>query len=312
MVPCHLIYWLFDHVVLSVIFIVTGICCWSASYHNRWRKLNVPHTRPVPLFGNTFKMFMRLEHQMDTFDRIYKKFSGEKLCGFYQMTTPYWMIRDPELINRIMVKDFLCFTDRGSRTDPVTNVLKDSLFFQSGHRWKTMRQKLAPGFTSGRLRDAHKQINECCLQLLGCIEEKLRNDVESSIEVRQIVGKFSSDAVGSWAFGLKLNTFKNENSEFRMHAKKIFHPTIKQMLIHLLTSICPRLAKAFKLHHCQSDSSKFFHSMFSDVIKFRNENQVIKHDLTQTLLDARKELVLSPADDLDSEGKTLHMVTVFY
>lgn len=264
--------------------------------------MNVPHMRPVPLFGNTFKMFIKLEHQVDTFDRIYKRFINEKLCGFYQMKTPYLMVRDPDLINRIMVKDFSYFTDHGIETDPATNVMANSLFFLSGHRWKTMRQKLNGGFTPSKLKGTYDQINNCSEQFMNSIHNNLKHT--DQIEIKQIVGKYSSDAIGTWAFGLKLDTIKNENSEFRVHAKKIFQFSIRQKITHILLKVYPKLVKTLKLQRYPSDSSIFFYSVFSDVIKYRNENNIIRNDFTQTLMQAREDLVLNK--DLADEGKTLY------
>lgn len=269
--------------------------------HNKWSKLNVPHVRPLPFFGNTFKMYMKLEHQVETFDRIYKRFDGEKFCGFYQLKTPYLMVRDPELINKIMVQDFLYFTDHGVDTNPAINVMANSIFFLKGQRWKTMRQKLNSGFTSNKLRDAHYQINECSERLMRRIHEELKQT--DHIEVKRIMGNYATDTIATCAFGLKLDTIKNENSEFRKHAKKIFHRSnIKLFFIYIVLKVCPTLVKKFKFQVYPQDSSNFFYSVFNNVIKFRNENNVVRNDLTQTLMQARTELVLSK--DLTDESKT--------
>lgn len=134
-----------------------GSCCLTL-LPGKWCETHMPHVRHVPLFGNTFALSARHEHQMDVYDRIYRQFTGEKYCGFYQMCTPYLMVRDPRLIHSILVRDFAHFTDHGVRTDPATNVMANSLFFLSGCRWKAMRQKLNSGFTPGKLRCAHEQV----------------------------------------------------------------------------------------------------------------------------------------------------------
>ncbi|VVC37283.1 Cytochrome P450, conserved site,Cytochrome P450,Cytochrome P450, E-class, group I [Cinara cedri] len=290
---------LFDSVILNAIIICVICFYYYSTYSHKWRKFNVPHSRPVPLFGNTFKMNMGLEHQVDTFDRIYNQFSNEKFCGFYQMMTPYLMIRDPELINRIMVQDFSYFNDHGLEADPAINLLANSLFFLSGQKWKTMRQKLNTGFTPAKLRKTHDLINECSEQLMVYIDEKLKqNDI---IEMKQIAGKFSTDAIGTCAFGLKLDAIKNDNSEFRIHTKILFQPSIRKYFIQLLVMFCPKLVKILKLQLYPRETTHFFNSVFSDVIKYRNKNNVFRNDLTQTLIEARKELVLN--NDLIDDNK---------
>lgn len=293
--------WLFNYATLSVIIIFASIYYFATSSHDKWSKLNVPHVRPLPFFGNTFKMYMKLEHQVETFDRIYKRFADEKICGFYQLKTPYLMVRDPELINKIIVNDFLYFTDHGVDTNPAINVMANSIFFLKGQRWKTLRQKLNSGFTSNKLRCALDQINECSEQLMNRIHEELKQT--DHIEVKRIMGNYATDTIATCAFGLKLETIKNENSEFRVHAKKIFHRSnIKLLFINILLIVCPILVKNFKFQVYPHDSSNFFYSVFNNVINFRIKNNVIRNDLTQTLMQARTELVLNK--DLTDESKT--------
>jgi len=141
--------WLLENLTyLSLIAIFTVFYYYSKSTHGKWQKLNIPYVPPVPLFGNAFRMVTKLEHPMKMFDRFYNQFPDVKFLGFYQMMEPVLLIRDPELINTILVKDFSYFTDHGFVMDPSTTVLGNSLFFSNGQRWRTMRQKLSPGFTS--------------------------------------------------------------------------------------------------------------------------------------------------------------------
>lgn len=286
---------MFDYITLSVLMIFTSIYFFSTSSYDKWLKLNVPHIRPVPLFGNTLKLSMKLEHQVDTFDRIYKRFTGEKICGLYQMKTPYLMIRDPELINKIMVKDFSYFTDHGFGgvdTDPAINVMANSLLFLRGQKWRTMRQKLKSGFANSKLIAMHDQINECTEHLMKCIDEKLKHT--DQIQVKRVMGNYSTDVIGTCVFGLKLETIKNDDSEFRRHAKKIFHQTrIKLFLIQILQTVSLKLIKYLKLQLFPRDSTAFFYSVFSSIINHRDENNVVRDDLTQILVEARKELVFN-------------------
>lgn len=300
----RVIYILFDYITLSVLIIFICIYYFSTSSYDKWLKLNVPHIRPVPLFGNTFKLSMKLEHQVDTFDRIYKRFSGEKYCGLYKMKTPYLMIRDPELINKIIVKDFSYFTDHGFDgvyTDPAINVMANSLIFLRGQKWKTMRQKLKSGFTPSKIISMQDQINKCAVHLIKSIDEQLQHT--DQIPVKRVMGNYSTDVIGTCVFGLKLDTIKNDNSEFRKHAKKFFHQTrFKLFLIQTLQTVSLKLVKSLKLQLFSHDSTKFFYSVFNSVISHRDENNVVKNDLTQILVEARKELVFN--DDLTDESKT--------
>ncbi|XP_026813244.1 cytochrome P450 6k1-like [Rhopalosiphum maidis] len=282
---------LFDNVTyISLISVFAAIYYYSTSTYDKWRKLNIPYVPPVPLFGNAFKMLTRLEHPIDMFERMYYLFPDAKLFGYYQMRNSMLMVRDPELINTILVKDFSYFTDHGIDLDPSMSVLASSLFFSNGQRWRTMRQKLSPGFTSGKLKDTYCQINECSDEMVSGIVETLEKT--DRLDVKTMTGGFSTDVIGTCAFGLKLDAIKNDDSKFRRYTKMIFQSTPKQLIIQMLMMTCPRVMKLFKIKMFSEEATKFFYDVFTDVIKYREEHDVVRNDLTQTLMEARKELVL--------------------
>ncbi|XP_025199470.1 cytochrome P450 6k1-like [Melanaphis sacchari] len=298
---------LLDNVTyLSLIAICTAIYCYSISTYGKWRKVNIPYVQPVPLFGNTFKMMTKLEHPIDTFERLYYSFPDVKLLGFYQMTEPMLLVRDPELINTILVKDFSYFTDHGLDLDPSTTVLANSLFFANGQQWRTMRQKLSPGFTSGKLKDTHNQINECTDDMVSSIVGTLENT--DRLDVKTITGSFSTDVIGTCAFGLKLDTIKNDDSEFRRYVKLIFQTTPRQAIVQVLMMICPRLIKLLKIKMFSEEATNFFYEVFKDVIKYREEHNVFRNDLTQTLMQARKELVLKENSTNEDKFTDAHII----
>ncbi|CAI6365988.1 unnamed protein product [Macrosiphum euphorbiae] len=262
----------------------------STSTFGKWRKLNIPFVPPVPLFGNAFGMMMRLELPIDMSERMYYRFSDVKLFGFYMMREPILFVRDPELIHTILVKDFSYFTDHGLDLDPSMSVLGNSLFFSKGQKWRTMRQKLTPGFTSGKLKDTYCQINECSDEMVSGIVETLGKT--DRIDVKTATTGFSTDVIGTCAFGLKLDAIKNDDSDFRRYIRRMFQVTTKQLIVQVLMMFCPRVIKLLKIQMLPVEATDFFYKLFRDVFEYREEHNVVRNDLTQTLMQARKELVL--------------------
>jgi cytochrome P450 family 6 len=274
----------------------------STSGHDRWRIANVPHDRPMPLFGNAFRILTGIESPQEFFDRAYKRFAGEKVCGMYQMTTPLLLARDPELISRITVRDFGHFNSRGMNTSPENNVLAGSLFFLKGDRWKTMRQKLSPGFTTNRLKDAQDRIVECVDRLTMTIDQQMSVSDGEGIEFKKLTANFSTNVIATCAFGLKLD----QTSEFIKYGNKMFQSRIRQIVVQMLIMLCPRLVQFFGLKQFPEDSINFYRAVFTDLIRYRHENNVVGNDVAQTLMQARKELVLDGGDLTDKgiDGQT--------
>jgi cytochrome P450 family 6 len=283
----------FDPIILCLIIICTFLYYYSTSTYDKWKKLNVLHIEPVPLFGNIFKMIIELERQINSFGRIYHRFPGAKICGFYQMRTPFLMIRDPELINTIMIKDFSHFTDHGFDNDESVNIMARSLFFSNGQKWKIMRQKLSPGFTSGKLKGTHQQIRECIDQLLNCINEKSDQKTEG-IEVSQIVKNLTIAVIGTCAFGMKLDIINSENNfNFKKYINRILKPNGKIIFFqNILGMLFPKIMKLLKIQTVDVDATNFFYSVFREVIDYRTKHNVDRNDIAQTLMKARNDLVL--------------------
>lgn len=289
----RLIDFLFGTPAISVVAVLAAIFYYyTTNTYDKWLKLKVPHDPPWPLVGNTVKMMTLIEHQLVTIDGIYKRFAGEKYCGFYQMKTPFLMVRDPELINNILIKDFSHFVDRGFHKDPALNIIANGLFFMEGSKWKVMRQKLSPGFTSGKLKLTHNQITECSDELMRFIAAKMKEN--DRIEVKETMSKYSTDVIGTCAFGLKLDTVKNEDSNFRLYGRKILKMSYRFLLAEIVS---PKILKLFGFKEFQPDASAFYESAFIEVIRYREANGIVRHDVAQSLIEARKELVLDSTDE---------------
>jgi len=303
-----ILHYLFDNFTLvGASVAVLLLYYFSTSTYDKWQKEKVPHMKPIPLFGNLAKTLLGLESQYEGFDRIYRQFPDEKICGFYQMKTPYLMIRDPELINAMLIKDFAYFTDHGFYLDPSTNLLSKSLFFMNGQRWKIMRQNLSPGFTSGKLKLMYGQVKDCSKELLNYIKKKSSKSDE--IEIHDLLGKYATDVVGTCAFGLKLGSIVDEDSEFRKYGKQLFKPTFRQLIITMLGMISPKIPNKLQIQQFSPDVISFFDSTFKEVITYREKNNINRNDVAQTLMQARNDLVLN--NDSFPEGIKYYSNTIY-
>lgn len=74
------------------------------------------------------------------------------VVGMYLTLRPALLIRDAQLAHDVLVKDFTSFHDRGVYVDEENDPISAGLFSLEGASWKTMRTKLSPSFTSGKLK----------------------------------------------------------------------------------------------------------------------------------------------------------------
>lgn len=100
---------------------------------------------------------------------------------------PVMMINDVELIKRVLVKDFTYFYDRGasydnSKFDPMSA----NLFLLVGEKWRAVRAKLTPAFTSGKLKQMFSIIKNIADGFTSVIESNLKStNIQQIKEISQ-------------------------------------------------------------------------------------------------------------------------------
>ena len=87
-----------------------------------------------------------------TFSVCLSEFNNCKYVGYYKMRTPGIIIRDPELVMDVLNKDFNSFHDNDIEiNEEVDPLVSKSPFIQRGEKWKTVRNKLSPCFSSAKV-----------------------------------------------------------------------------------------------------------------------------------------------------------------
>jgi len=258
----------------------------------------VPYIRPIPLFGNYLNVALGIEHPIETYKKIYYELAGHKYGGMFQMRTPYLMIRDPEIINNILIKDFSYFTDRGIYVNFSNEPLSEILFLMENPRWKILRSKLSPAFTSGKLKQMYSQIEECGNAMVDNICSELKKN-PNEIDVRDILGQYSTDVIGTCSFGLKLNVASDDTSLFRSFGKTAFQSSLLYFLREICVMISPAIMKIIRLPFFPNKTTEFFGSVFKETMAYRKKNNIVRTDIVHCLIQAHQDLVV---DNNSSNG----------
>jgi hypothetical protein len=94
---------------LSIAAILASVIYWySTSTFNYWKDKGIPYLKPTPGFGNTRRMFFKISFA-EQFKIFYDSFDGKPFCGVFQFRSPILVVRDPNIIKLVMVKDFAHF-----------------------------------------------------------------------------------------------------------------------------------------------------------------------------------------------------------
>jgi hypothetical protein len=92
-----------------VIMLFTSVWYYFRSEYSFWKRKGVRFISPVIPFGNIKDMILLRKATGEMLKVLYDVFPEEPFVGTYELTKPMLIIRDPELIKRVTVKDFPYF-----------------------------------------------------------------------------------------------------------------------------------------------------------------------------------------------------------
>ncbi|XP_025073878.1 cytochrome P450 6B2-like, partial [Pogonomyrmex barbatus] len=273
-------------ILCGIAVIILGLYYFLTSSYDFWKSRGVPGPRPIPGFGN-FKDVMLTKISMgDYLMKVYNDYKDEPMIGIYTRKTPVLIIKDPDLIKDVLIKDFSKFADRGIPISEKADPLSLHLFSLEPKRWRPLRMKLSPVFTSGKLKEMFSLISECADHLVQYTEKVTSKN--EPIECRELMAKYTTDVIGSCAFGIEMNSMSDEDSEFRKMGRKVFKPNWTNVMRARIRQIVPGLYNLLGYILPQSEITKFFTRVIVESMEYRDMNNITRHDFIDTLRELKK------------------------
>ncbi|XP_069687375.1 cytochrome P450 9e2-like [Periplaneta americana] len=268
--------------------------------HDYWRKKGVPYLEPKLIFGNLKDTIIGRTTIGECVRESYLQLEGYKLGGLFKMRQPVLLLRDPELIKTVMIKDFSNFQDNDIHVNVETDpLLGRNPFLLPGEIWKDQRARLTPGFTSVKLKQMYPLIQEVCNDLVEHLEENVA--AGNLLETKTVATKFAADSVAYCAYGLRQNSFKNPDTEFRKYGRMFLEPTFWKSVEQAILTLTPALADFLRLKFAPTEVTNFFRRMTKETAVYRKENNIKRNDYLQMLIQIMEKY----EDTNNSEDKSI-------
>lgn len=274
---------MFEIVLLTIIAtVLLGGYVFVRHRYGYWKRLGVPHIPPEFPFGNRTKATRQISLLLHEFYKKLKR-SDYPLFGMYFMQSPIAVVSSLKLAKSVLIKDFQYFADRGVYSNETADPLSAHLFAVGGEKWRKLRYELTPTFTSGKMKFMYPTMFKVGKQLDKCLENML-DDGAVQVEMKDLLARFTTDVIGSCAFGIDCNSLENPHAEFREMGKRIFGTPRHSAVVSSLIGSYQGIARWFGLKVLRDDVSDFFLKVVRETVAYREENGVHRNDFMDLLI----------------------------
>ncbi|XP_053977980.1 cytochrome P450 9e2-like [Hylaeus volcanicus] len=269
--------------ILVTVFLLLYRYLWKPM--NYFKQLGIPHAPWIPILGHIGPVLFRCSFLGEHAQKMYNRFPDAKYFGFYIFTTPVIILRDPELITLIAIKEFDSFTDHLSMgNEDMDPLMGKTLFFLRGDSWREMRKLLSPAFSSAKMKIMFNLITDCADSFTKHIAEESKDGKVYHLE--DTFGRYGTDMIATSCFGISVDSMKNPNNEFYVFAKQLIDFTFLKVLKILIGRHFPSVARLLGIKVFDDQTRSYFTRVITETVNMRKEKGIYRPDMIQLMMES--------------------------
>ncbi|KYN44186.1 Cytochrome P450 9e2 [Trachymyrmex septentrionalis] len=274
-----------------------------------FEKHGITHIPPWPIVGNMGPVFLRQRSIAENIQKVYYLNKDAKYVGFFDGMNPIVMIRDPDLIKAIGVKNFETFPDHRAFVDEVNDPLfGKNLFSLRGEKWRDVRTLLSPAFTSSKMKTMFKLMSDCAANFTDYLAN-LPED-KNIMEMKNSFTRYTNDVIATCAFGISVDSMRNPNNEFYVYGKEATtFNTLRTIKFYLARSM-PLITKMLGIKFVSNNVGEFFKDLVRNTIHTRDVKNIVRPDMLQLMMETRGKR--GPGKELTIEDMTAQAFIFFF
>nr|UYG55597.1 cytochrome P450 6K1 [Arma chinensis] len=272
--------------ISSILLVITAIIglpyfllsVWKSMTY--WKVRGVKHIPPWPIVGNLGELLKLDKHVTYFYDKIYRAFPNERMVGMYEFMTPTMVLRDPEVIEQVLVRKFSSFPDHGPFLIEDDNLIAESVFGLrgSGAKWRAVRNKLLSAFTSGKMRSIIPELVQSCQEFVDKCPKTI---------VKEDFTVFAIESFMKTMFGTAV--LPAGKAELVDNCKTIFEGRKYIMFQQLALTYFPKLSQFFNMTFMSNELHMYFASIMYTLLEQRARVDCGRSDYAQILVDLKRE-----------------------
>ncbi|KAK7863034.1 hypothetical protein R5R35_010776 [Gryllus longicercus] len=277
---------------------------WNYDY---FRKQGIASTQPKwPFLGDNSSAFLGLQSFQDLIRDSYNDGDGHAVYGMFEFTKPTFMIRDPELLKIVAVKEFDFFmnhrTIQSEKADPVFG---RNLINLKDQPWRDMRATLSPAFTTSKMKAMFPLISDCADRMAQHLRQEYLKSPEGAqqkplpTDMKNLFSRMATDVIATAAFGVSCDSLKQPDNEFYEMGKALTTFNAKGILKFLGFMLVPKLMEVLKMRVLDAKATEFFDTLVHSTIKERQQKGIFRPDMLQLLMQAREGQLKAEKEDAE-------------
>nr|AFO72904.1 cytochrome P450 337B2 [Helicoverpa armigera]AFR54069.1 cytochrome P450 337B2v2 [Helicoverpa armigera] len=261
-----------------------------------WKKKNIIQIKDL-----TFTFLFNKQSMPELIKSIYDK-HDEPYIGTTSATIPTLIIKNLNDIQAVLAGDFQSFYSRGIITSP-NDVLADNLLLMDDFKkWKLIRQKLTPIFTSAKLKNMFYIIEKSARDFVELVED----NVHLRKKPFKLMTRYTTASISAAVFGIDTQVKNSMESPLVDMAFKALEPSVYAIIVTIIANTFPKVHKLLKLKTFGGQED-FFVGMVKKVLDSRRHDTTKRHDFIEICLELQKHGVmqdfttgyeLEPTDEL--------------
>ena len=257
---------------------------------NKFENFGIPHPKPWPIFGNMASPILGFTDVVSAMQKVYKINETTNYVGMYEFHEPVIIIKSPELIKSITVKNFDHFVDHRAFLDLKSDdLLGKNLMGLRGDHWRKARSILSPAFTSNKMKTMFKLMWSCGENFANFFAERSSNG-EIEIDTKEAMTRYTNDVIGTCAFGISMDSMRNPTNSFYVMGRKATKITRVRAIKFFIARIFPKVASFFGVKFMDPEVEHFFINVVKDTIEMRDREGTTRPDMIQLMMEERGKI----------------------
>lgn len=222
----------------------------------------------------------------EVYKSIYDKYS-EPNVGIFLASKPALLLRDLENVQTVLAGDFQSFYSRGISFSPDDKLADNVLFIEDFGRWKVIRQKISPVFTTAKLKNMFYILDRCARDF----SENIADHVDFKRRPFNCLYTYTAASIGASVFGIDTKTKNTMDSPFLDMTSKATSSSFIGNLLFTFANTFPTLFKYLGLK-AFGQYEKFFIDVVRNVMESRKKDTVNRHDFIDICLQIQEQGVM--------------------